>query len=412
MPHGLRCYCTVGLATSLSTDSLSALSLRLAYAVGRISLDISAIAGLRTLIKPKYEIELSFPGYYKLFEDLDSLSNHITYFHGLTESKELEFDESLVNAQKPLELHMPRESTENCQTNNRIIRNVISALNLIPFDVESDPTNDNQHKFTALTSATLFKRVLEFKEGDTKKLKLNTPYESTISVADCIHINDTSNNQPLNEILELSPYRQLLALESYTKIIEENIELLNAHWRKQSWMSMGVSQLLTGAFVVYGKKALLLNGVESYSRYPCIDVHFEKVQPTQESSTPDLMSQYPNMLKITKVYFDNSGKLVLGTKAFNILVISKHYGFIKWKNTTHENGSFSLHKTATIKIPPKKVHILLPDFIAFSLKSLPFNFFPFTRLIENHGIDWKFGTRGKPSIFIKRRCCSIDTKEF
>ncbi|KAL0082323.1 hypothetical protein F4703DRAFT_1864681 [Phycomyces blakesleeanus] len=87
-------------------------------------------------------------------------------------------------------------------------------------------------------------------------------------------------------------------------------------------MSMGVSQLLTGAFVVYGKKALLLNGVESYSRYPCIDVHFEKVQPTQESSTPDLMSQYPNMLKITKVYFDNSGKLVLGTKAFNILVIS------------------------------------------------------------------------------------------
>lgn len=40
---------------------------------------------------------------------------------------------------------------------------------------------------------------------------------------------------------------------------------------------MAVSQLLAGAILVGGNQALLLNGVESYGRYPSTDAHFEKV---------------------------------------------------------------------------------------------------------------------------------------
>lgn len=250
-------------------------------------------------------------------------------------------DESLLNVQKPLELSLPSGSTdieqtenlslddvvellypEDGQTNSQVIRNVIAAWNLTPFDVQTDSTDDDQLKVTALTSTIQYKRVLDFKERGIKRLKLSTPYEKAISPADCIHINDSSTNAVFNETMKLSPYRQLLAFESYTHITEEHLELLNAHWRKRPWMFMAVSQLLAGAVLVDGNQALLLNGVESYSRYPSIDAHFEKVQPTQESSIADLTSQYPNMLKITKLYVDNSEKLVIGTKTLNILAIS------------------------------------------------------------------------------------------
>lgn len=42
------------------------------------------------------------------------------------------------------------------------------------------------------------------------------------------------------------------------------------------------SQLLAGAILIGGNQALLLNGVESYSRYPSIDAHFENVSNSQE----------------------------------------------------------------------------------------------------------------------------------
>jgi hypothetical protein len=85
---------------------------------------------------------------------------------------------------------------------------------------------------------------------------------------------------------------------------------------------MAVSRLLAGAVLIDGNQVLLLDGVGTYSRYPSIDDHYEKVQPTQESLIPDFTSQYPNMLKIAKIYVDNSEKLVIGTKTFNILTIS------------------------------------------------------------------------------------------
>lgn len=64
-------------------------------------------------------------------------------------------------------------------------------------------------------------------------------------------------------------------------------------------MYMVTSQLLADAILVDGSQALL-NGMESYSRNPSIDTHVENVSSTQESSIPQLSSQYPNKLKIKK----------------------------------------------------------------------------------------------------------------
>lgn len=85
---------------------------------------------------------------------------------------------------------------------------------------------------------------------------------------------------------------------------------------------MATSQLLAGAILVDGNQALLLNGVEAYCRYPSVDVHHENLTTTQESSVPELTSQYPNELKITKINVDKSEKLILGSRTMNVLVVS------------------------------------------------------------------------------------------
>ncbi|KAI9469856.1 MAG: hypothetical protein EXX96DRAFT_492132, partial [Benjaminiella poitrasii] len=123
-----------------------------------------------------------------------------------------------------------------------------------------------------------------------------------------------------NEIIKNSPYSQLLAFDNYTMLNEKHLELLNTHWRKRPWMYLMVGRLLASSILVDGCHALLLNGVESYSRYPRINAHFEKVP--QQSSLPDFKSQYPNKLKITKILFDNSEKLIISSNTCNILAIS------------------------------------------------------------------------------------------
>lgn len=112
----------------------------------------------------------------------------------------------------------------------------------------------------------------------------------------------------------------MLAFGNYTTLNEEHLELLDAHWRKRSWMHLMVGRLLASSILVDGSHALLLNGVESYCRYSSLNAHFEKA--LHQSSLPDFNSQYPNKLKIAKILFDNSEKLVIRSNTCNIFAIS------------------------------------------------------------------------------------------
>ncbi|KAI8982056.1 hypothetical protein BDF20DRAFT_834710 [Mycotypha africana] len=283
----------------------------------------------------KYETKFGCPGCYDLFKDLPSLSSHISIKHGLTPDDESTFDEALINYQSQVEISLPVEAVtaeptakiplenavnllypEDNLSNSQILRNVISALKLSPFDMDVDFKDGFRQKITALTTAD----VEDIEHREVKKIKLSAPYDKPSSSAICIHVNNPSSTSACNEIIKNSPYRQLLAFDNYTMLDEKHLELLNAHWRKRPWMYMMVGRLLASSILVDGSYALLLTGVESYCRYSSIDAHVEKVP--HQSSLPDLMSQYPNKLKITKILFDNSEKLVIGSNTCNILAIS------------------------------------------------------------------------------------------
>lgn len=208
-------------------------------------------------------------------------------------------------------------------TNNQMIKSVITSLNLAPFTINSDCTDNSKHEVIALTTPPHHKRMLDVNARGIKRVKLNTSVENAgMQSTDCIHLTQISNDISFNEIIRNSTYRVLLGFEEYIHITEEHLDVLNSHWRKRPFMYMATSQLLVGSILVDGGQALLLNGVESYGRYPSIDAHFENVSSTQESSIPQLFSQYPNKLKITKINMDKSEKLTIGSITMNILVIS------------------------------------------------------------------------------------------
>lgn len=75
---------------------------------------------------------------------------------------------------------------ENNQSNSQILRDVISALKLSPFDVDVDFKDGFKQTITALTTADI--------EGtghrEVKKIKLSTPYDKPSSSTNCIHVNN------------------------------------------------------------------------------------------------------------------------------------------------------------------------------------------------------------------------------
>ncbi|KAI9469857.1 MAG: hypothetical protein EXX96DRAFT_543311 [Benjaminiella poitrasii] len=110
---------------------------------------------MKRLIIEKFETKVGCPGCYNVFNDLPSLSSHISNIHSLTPEDETTSDEAFTNCQSQVELSLATEPTiveptakipvenavnllypENNQSKSQILRNVISALKLSPFDVD------------------------------------------------------------------------------------------------------------------------------------------------------------------------------------------------------------------------------------------------------------------------------------
>ncbi|KAG2236586.1 hypothetical protein INT48_000140 [Thamnidium elegans] len=138
--------------------------------------------------------------------------------------------------------------------------------------------------------------------------------------SDCIHTPKTYST--IDKIIRTSPYCELLSFKKYVEIDEMQLMLLNTSWHSKPYLSMALSQLLVGSILVNQNEVLLVNGMESYSRFPSVDAHHEQfIGVGHQSSVPNLTS-YPNELRFTTLHEDNLKKLIISSRSANFLVIS------------------------------------------------------------------------------------------
>jgi hypothetical protein len=161
-------------------------------------------------------------------------------------------------------------------------------------------------------------------KNNNKRLKLIGPSStsaSTSNTSDCVHA--PKKYTAIDKIIRTSPYCELLSFKKYVEVNEEQLMLLNTSWRSKPYLSLALSQLLAGSILANQNEALLINGIESYSRFPSVDAHCEKfIGFGLHSSIPNLTSSYPNELRFTAVHEDNSKKLIISSRSANFLVIS------------------------------------------------------------------------------------------
>ncbi|KAI8077551.1 hypothetical protein BDF21DRAFT_399990 [Thamnidium elegans] len=187
----------------------------------------------------------------------------------------------------------------------------------------------SQPSLSSQTEKTLKHKVTDEEESnhvhifknDNKGLKLTVPSSPSISHAsDCIHTPKTYST--IDKIIRTSPYCELLSFKKYVEIDEMQLMLLNTSWHLKPYLSMALSQLLVGSILVNQNEVLLVNGMESYSRFPSVDAHHEQfIGVGHQSSVPNLTS-YPNELRFTTLHEDNLKKLIISSRSANFLVIS------------------------------------------------------------------------------------------
>lgn len=196
-------------------------------------------------------------------------------------------------------------------------RKIIECLNLKPFILE-DEDEDKQRMICFVPDS---QHVHIFKNNN-KRLKLTMPSSPSISHAsDCIHTPKTYST--IDKTIRTSPYCELLSFKKYVEINKVQLTLLNTSWRSKPYLSLALSQLLVGSILVNQNEVLLINRIESRSRFPSVDAHCEQsIGVGHQSSVPNLTSSYPNELRFTTLHEDNSKKLIISSRSANFLVIS------------------------------------------------------------------------------------------
>lgn len=212
----------------------------------------------------------------------------------------------------------PTDLFNECKIDERS-KKIIECLNLKPLILQ-DEDEDKQRMLCFIPDS----QHIHIFKNNNKRLKLIGPSStsaSTSNTSDCVHT--PKKYTAIDKIIRTSPYCELLSFKKYVEVNEEQLMLLNTSWRSKPYLSLALSQLLAGSILANQNEALLINGIESYSRFPSVDAHCEKsIGFGLHSSIPNLSSSYPNELKFTAVHEDNSKKLIISSRSANFLVIS------------------------------------------------------------------------------------------
>ncbi|KAI7897136.1 uncharacterized protein EV154DRAFT_400565, partial [Mucor mucedo] len=112
-----------------------------------------------------------------------------------------------------------------------------------------------------------------------------------------------------------------LADSLHEEITDEMTDLLNRDWLQYPQMRYCTSQLLVGAIIIEGSKAIVINALEPYSRDTLLDAHHERKLFGAATSFPSETNQY-GFLSICQLSISDGLKLTIGSRTCNFLVTS------------------------------------------------------------------------------------------
>lgn len=85
-----------------------------------------------------------------------------------------------------------------------------------------------------------------------------------------------SESSILNHIIKTSPFHMHLLDTKYVELSESITHMINKDWILFPQLRYAIPQLFSGAVIMDGSAALLLNGLEPYGRSRIIGAHFER----------------------------------------------------------------------------------------------------------------------------------------
>jgi len=150
---------------------------------------------------------------------------------------------------------------------------------MVPFDLQDE--NDK-------VIAYIMKQNRHFLARNKSKRVKIVVSEDINHTTECICIKSASSI-PIEQIVSKSPYKTLLAFDSYHDFSQQEFAWMNTFWGDNLSHQFFVGQLLLGSIITVNEvQVLLVNGIEVYRRDPTSDAFCERAMTFKDSLIPTL----------------------------------------------------------------------------------------------------------------------------
>ena len=125
--------------------------------------------------------------------------------------------------------------------------------------------------------------------------------------------SQTSQSSILNHIIKASPFHMHLSDTKYVELSKSITHMISKDWTQFPQLRYSIPQLFSGAVVMDGSAALLVNCLEPYGRTRLVDAHFERRTKStlNQSSFPRKESKY-GWITTVSAENDNTTKVKIG----------------------------------------------------------------------------------------------------
>ncbi|CAO3669214.1 unnamed protein product [Umbelopsis vinacea] len=173
------------------------------------------------------------------------------------------------------------------------------------------------HEYNLLTSNAISNTLIEQQVTGTWQ---RPDVASKTKPCDC-ETRENKINHSVFHLQQTSRAQGYLRSRTHIELTEAITELLDEDWMLYPQLRYVTAKLFSGAIMMEGTSAILVNCVEPYGRTKATESHYERRLPGYPSSYPEQMGKY-GWIAVKSLVDDGAKKLVVGTRTCNLPVTS------------------------------------------------------------------------------------------